>query len=309
MVKASIKKRIIALGSLLMAALLSAFAPSAAFASEGLTGDPIVVSSGVVWDPLNRDYLYVITEGASQVQVHCTALDGMVLSSPVTVTGGGVFLYKNGGEYTESLMQPISSPGEYVVMVNTGARSVRVLAFTIVGSTTGSVSSYTVPEGMLIVSAELDGEEIDHDYRSVNMSREGSYTVVSECVASNIKYTLETTVDRTPPELEFSGRQDRHGNYNSAVRITGIEREYAINASKDGEAFKLTAEGDGSAELTQSGLYVIDVFDAAGNSAEYTVFITAYLNASGYIFIALAAAAAAAVFIYVRRKKRRLRIG
>lgn len=284
--------------------LLLSVPAAAEYAPSG--NEPVPVSDGVTYDPLQRSFVFEANGGKSVVR--STALDGMVVSSPVSVSGGGVFLYKNGAEYDGSL-DPVTEPGEYVVMVNSAERSVRVLAFTIVGKTTGLISVYRLPEGMIVDSVTFNGEEVTADYRSVSMEREGDYKIVSECVASGAVYTLETTVDRTPPALAFEGAEDNRGRFNSAVTVTGLGGGEKISVTRDGQPYSVRLESDGTVKLTESGMYGITAFDEAGNSSEYSVLIMAYLNASGTAFVVLVVLVAAAVIVYVIVRRRKMRIG
>ena len=268
--------------------------------------DAVSVSSGVVYDPTTRDFVFDVDNG--RAQLHSSVLDGMVVSSTVTISGGGVFLYRNGSEYSGSL-SPVSDPGEYVVMINTGERNYRVLSFTIVGKFTNYVNTYRMPTGMIVNELYYNGEAIDFDYSSVSMEREGTYRVITECIASGTMYTLETTIDRTPPTLEFAGQMDARGHYGSAVTISGLQKGEKIRATKDGSTIDLEQQTDGTYKLVDSGQYDIIAYDEAGNFSEYPVMIMAYLNASGAAFVALLILTVAAVIIYVIHKRRKLRIG
>ena len=298
-----------ALSALILAAasVFLAFPFGAAFASSGgyVGSETVAVSNGVTYDPKTRDFIFETDSGA---KLHCSVLDGMVVSSPVTVSGGGVFLYKNGSEYTGSL-EPVSEAGEYVVMINTGERNVRVLSFIIVGKTTNAVSVYQMPDGMIVNESYFNGEEEDVDYSSVSMEREGKYRIITECVASGTIFTLETTVDRTAPELSFDGLADKQGRYKSAVTISGLQKGEHIKITRDGQQFKYDTESDGTIKLTESGKYTVMAYDDAGNLVEYPVFIMAYINASGMAFIALLLFSLAAVVIYILVKRKKLRIG
>lgn len=301
---------ILALPAILLAAALVflAGAPTASSAAFLFAPgyDAVPVSDDVSYDPTTRDFVYDVENGASML--HCSVLDGMVVSSPVTVSGGGVFLYKNGSEYSGSL-EPVSEPGSYVVMMNTGERNSRVLTFTIVGKTTNSVSTYNMPSGMIVNEVYFNGEEEEIDYRSVHMEKEGSYRVITECIASGTVYTLETTIDRTPPQIEFAGVSDSEGRYNSAVKISGLQKGEKLSVTRDGELVSINVESDGTAELVDSGRYTVVAYDEAGNTSEYPILITAYLNASGVAFVALLILTVAAILIYIIVKRRKLRIG
>ena len=300
---------ILALPAFFLAAALVflAFAPCAsAYTFDTPAGEPVPISDGVYYDPQTRDFVFESSDG--NAQLHCSVLDGMVVSSPVTVKGSGTSLYRNGSEYSGSL-DPITESGEYVVMLTSGERSSRILTFTIVGRTTNYVTTYNMPTGMIVNEVYFNGEQIPADYRSVPMSSEGTYRVITECIASGTVYTLETTIDRTPPELVFSGRTDKRGRYSSAVSISGIGTGEKLNCTRDGADYQIEVQKDGTARLTQSGNYNIVAYDEAGNITEYPILIMAYLNASGAAFVALLAVTLAAVLIYIAVKRRKLRIG
>ena len=266
----------------------------------------IPVSSGVVYDPKTRDFVFEVDNG--RAELHSSVLDGMVVSGTVTLSGGGVFLYRNGTEY-EGKISSITEPGEYVVMLNASERNYRVLTFTIVGKTTNYVNTYNMPEGMIVSEFYYNGEEQDFDYSSVSMEREGTYRIVTECVPSGTFYTLETTVDRTPPELEFEGHVDSRGHYGSAVTISGLKKGEKLRVTRDGSLINAEQQSDGTVKLVDSGKYEIVAYDEAGNISEYPIMIMAYLNASGVAFVVLLILTVAAVIIYIIHKRRRLCIG
>ncbi len=289
--------------------------PAAAFGPElrVLATAEGVATEDQVWvnDAARYDYTghcFVYTVGDSGAEVRSSVLDGMAVTEPVSLNGNGLTIYRNGQSYTWD-QKSIEDTGEYVVMAQSGNTNTRLLTFSILGKTSSVVHSYQVPDGMLVTAATLNGEELTLDRYAVPMEAEGLYHIEYECLASGISYTLETTVDRTPPEIQFSGRIDERNRVHSALSFSGLQEDERIYATLDGAELQVEVRSDGTGELTQSGAYVIQVFDDAGNSSEYAYTILIYLDASGIAFFALLAASAAAVIIYILLKRKRLQVG
>ena len=298
---------------LALALLLSL--PAAAFGPGRRALDPAegVANENQVWvnDEARYDYSahsFIYTVGDNGAEVRSSVRGCMIVHDAVTLSGTGLTIYRNSQSYTWE-QKPISEPGEYVVMARSGSGSTRLMTFTIVGDTCSQIHSFQVPDGMLVTAATLNGEALELDRYAVPMEAEGLYHIEYECLASGITYTLETTVDRTAPEIQFSGRIDQRNRVHSALSFSGLKADERIYATLDGAEIQVPVQSDGTGQLTQSGSYVIRVFDDAGNSSEYAYTILIYLDASGIAFFALLAASAAAVIIYILLKRKRLQVG
>lgn len=309
------KHRTILRAVLVLALTLLLSLPAAAFGPGRRALDPAegVATEDQVWvnDRARYDYAghcFVYAVGSGGAEVSSSVLDGMAVTEPVTLKGSGLTIYRNSQDYNWD-QKPISEPGEYVVMVRSGSANTRLLTFSVLGKTSSVLHSYQVPDGMLVTVATLNGEALDLDRYAVPMEAEGLYHIEYECLASGITYTLETTVDRTAPELQFSGRIDQRNRVHSALSFSGLKADERIYATLDGAEIQVPVQSDGTGQLTQSGSYVIRVFDDAGNSSEYAYTILIYLDASGIAFFALLAASAAAVIIYILLKRKRLQVG
>ena len=270
----------------------------------------VIVSGTLYYDWQSHDFVYASLE--SLAEIHTNAIDEMVVTTPVSITSEGNTLptvYRDGSEY-EGDIANISETGDYVVSVMQSGSPRRLFGFTIVGDTTNSIETFTVPEGFYITSATRDGEVIATDRYSVNMSEEGEYSVNYECFATDIIYNLTTTIDRTAPEIEFSGKQDAEGRYHSAVKFSGFDREDTITLMRtNGEEGKFSNNGDGSATITENGNYVMRVYDPAGNMSQYDVIILMYFNISSIVFFLLVILTVGAVAAYIYIKRKTLKIG
>ena len=277
--------------------------------AEGETGELVAVSSSVYYSWVTKDYVYRIPD--STAEVHVTAVDGMVLTTPVAIAPGAnanITVYRNGSEYTGSLTS-CETPGEYVISAQVGGSSRRVMGFTVVGKTVSSLQTFVVPDGFYIVEATRGGENVYLDRYSVDMSEEGAYAIRYECSATNQTYRLEVTVDRTPPLLSFQGTVDRQGRIRSKLTFRGLEEGDQIYLTRSGEAVAPELDGEGGGTIYDPGNYKMIVSDAAGNTMEYNFIILQYLNLQSGAFFLLLFAVIAAVVIYVISKRKRLKIG
>lgn len=292
-------------------------------ADDGLPGIPegeiqttdesqIWLSDSMYYDTKERDFIYPL--GETGLFLHSNVADGMITASPVYVRNGMIIAYKDGQLMDHNSNEPleVEEPGEYVIMSQVGGQTIRLFSFTLTGPTSSVIFGYNLPDGMYVTRAELNGEEIGYDRYYVPMQQDGLYHIEYECMStylSNLVYSLDVTVDRDPPELEFSGSIDEKHRVHSALHISGIEEGGSIRVTLDGSPLDVNVNRDGTAELPDSGNYVIEAFDAAGNRSEYVYTVLIYLNSGGLVFLAILIASILAVAIYILIKRKKLKIG
>lgn len=266
----------------------------------------IQLSDSMYYDTNSRDFVYPLSDSGQSV--HASVANGMIVRGPVDVSGGLLLAYRNGEPYDGSL-SGLTEPGEYVIMSQLGSQTLRLFSFTLTAPTSSIIYAYNMPSGMFVTNAFRDEEEIPFERYSVPMQEDGQYHIEYECVATGVGYSLDVTVDRTPPELSFSGSIDERNRVHSALSISGIEAGSTLQVTLDGVPLQVDVSPDGTAQLPDSGQYVINVFDAAGNRSEYVYTVLIYLNAASLFFFILLALCAAAVIVYVFVKRKKLRIG
>ncbi len=269
----------------------------------------VQLSSTMSYDWKTHDFVFSV--GNTLNEIHCSAADGMIVDRPVTLSTGSdtsIIVFRNGSEYTGSL-STIKDVGDYVVSSQQAGDRIRVLAFTIVGKTTNAVTIFSAPDGFYITSATRDGEQIYYDRYNTRMDLEGLYHIEYECVATDVIYTLDTTIDRTPPTLTFEGRINDEWQVRSALKFSGLEKDGSIVLTRGGVQVQPELNADGTGAVYDSGIYVMKVFDAAGNMTEYRFSILTYFTVGSLIFIALAVAIIVGVIVYILIKRKNLRIG
>ena len=276
---------------------------------NGPASGRVQLSSTMAYDWKTHDFVFSVSNTLNEI--HCSAADGMIVDKPVTLSTGAdtsIIVYRNGSEYTGSL-STIKDVGDYVVNSQQAGDKVRVLTFTIVGKTTNAVTIFSAPDGFYITSATRDGEQIYYDRYNTRMDQEGLYHIEYECVATDVIYTLDTTVDRTPPVLTFEGRINEEWQVRSALKFSGWEKDGSIILTRGGVQVQPELSSDGTGTIYDSGIYVMKVFDAAGNMSEYRFSILTYFTVTSLIFIALAVAIIIGVIVYILIKRKNLRIG
>lgn len=272
----------------------------------------VYVSSGVYYDYNAHAFLYSL--GGNAGEVSCGAVDGMVLSRETVPIGvsldAPVTVYRNGQELSGTPGE-VADVGEYTVVTQAEGRTRQLLKFTIVGASTNALETFSVPDGFYVQEATRDEEEdVTIDRYSVNMSNEGAYHIVYTCSATGISYTLDTVIDRTPPELTLGGRFDDEMRTRSAVTFDGLRPGDTIRATNLGESVLPEMNGTNTGgTFYDTGRYTLTVYDAAGNSTTYEFIILTYFNATSLMFFALVLLCAAAVFVYVHFKRKNLKIG
>lgn len=291
----------------LPAAALGASAPQGNEAQEqSSSADLVWLSDSVAFNVKTRRFAYPVPN--SGVMVYATVADGMIVTNSVSISGATVLIYRN-GEAWEGNRENINESGEYVVMGQSGSQTPRLFTFTLAKTAVSSVYAYRLPAGMEVVSATRDDTPISFDRYNVPMQEDGRYRVEYECFANSMTYSLDLTVDRTPPELRFEGEIDERNRVHSALRFSGLGEGETVKVTLDGQPLDFKPQNDGTGELKQSGSYVITAFDPAGNRSEYAFTVLIYLEASGAAFFLLLFALIIALFIYVRYKRKHLEIG
>lgn len=273
------------------------------------TGDRAALSGSMYFDWTAHDYVYPIQ--GSLGEVHVTAADGMVLTTPVTIrpgTDASVSVYYNGSEYTGSLSS-CKEAGDYVISALIGGTTRKLMGFTLVGKTTNALHTFVAPDGFYIIDARRNGESVYLDRYTADLEEEGAYTVEYECSATNIVYKLETTIDRTPPALVLRGKLDSQGRVRSQLDFEGLASGDRIYLNRSGTVVAPELHGDGTGTVYDPGNYVMIVTDEAGNSVEYDFIILQYLNLQSWAFFLLVFAVVAAVIAYIVIQRKRLKIG
>lgn len=276
-------------------------------ASKVLTENgTVVVSDSVTYDPKTGLYIYPV--GDSGNEVHASVANGMIVTGSVKIVGKTLIIYRDGLLW-EGDPTLITEPGEYVVMAQTGNQTPRLFTFTLAGSANNNIYGYSLPSGMIVTGATWNGEDTDYDRSTVPMQADGRYHIEYESLSTGAKYALDINIDRTPPALQFSGSIDENNRVHSALGFSGLQEGDTIQATLDGAEINVRVNADGTGEFTDSGSYIITVFDAAGNSTVYGYIVMLYFNASGVAFFAVIAASLLALGVYIFIKRKRLEIG
>jgi hypothetical protein len=274
-------------------------------ASSFSDGGRTEISPGMGYDAAREQFVFALTDGT---ELFCSAADGMIVTGRVILNYSGpsaLTVYRNGATVDMTGSGELRDPGVYVVAVGSETAS-RICSFTLLGSSTNMIHSYTVPEGFLLRGAERDGQEIEYSRYTVEMEQEGKYVVRYRCPLIDMDYTLSVTIDRTPPNLILSGTVGRDGGVHSAVEVLGLEPGDALYVTRDGEGMRVNAADD--VVLTETGAYTVTAADAAGNTVSYDFTIMLYLNTNAVVFILLFAAVVASIFIYAFWKRKTLKV-
>lgn len=239
------------------------------------------------------------------VEIGANVADGMVTKENVAIVvpdGVATTLYKDGNVVEKPALTAIREPGGYVLRIGNGSENEDLLSFTITSTTTGSLNYYSMPESFYVTSVTRDGQDVSGPTSRVELLTEGEYSIEYGCPKAALSYTLSLTVDHTPPELTFTGVDER-GRARGPVTYAGLEKGDTVTCLKDGSEYTPRR-----ATLSQMGKYVLTVTDKAGNSNTYYVTILLYLNAQSVVFFALFIAIVAALVAYLQISRRRMRV-
>ena len=269
----------------------------------------VEITSSVYFDWNTRDYVYIV--GTTNSEIHASVADGMVVTDQASISGSGATLisvYKDGDLYSGELSS-ITEPGDYIVKAETNGDMKRVFSFTIIDKVTNRLNIFSAPDGFYITGATRDGGEVTYDRYTVGLAEEGLYEIDYESIATDLTYSVKINIDRTPPSITLDGRFDKQGRAHSAVTFSGLESGDHIYVYQDGTPVTPILTGDGTGQIVDSGIYRLEVYDAAGNKAEYRFTIMMYFNSNSLIALILICVVITAVVGYIFIKREKLKIG
>lgn len=259
------------------------------------------VSGNISYDSTTGLYYFTVADIAKPFTANVT--DGMIVTGEVTLScpqGITAELFKDGELYSGDISK-ITEKGVYVYRVKANNDvSEQILSFTIVGSVTGLVSGYALPDGFAVESLLFNGEAKSTGSSYIPFDEDGRYSLTYRCSATRKIYTLELTVDHTPPELVLEGIEN--GKIRGPLTITKQDPSDTVAVYRDGEPEPYTPT------LTKSGEYTLVVTDEAGNRNSYDFTILIYLNYGSFIFFGALALILAAVAVMLAVSKKRLRV-
>lgn len=238
-------------------------------------------------------------------RVESTVLDGETVSNPVKLTVPEniiVSAVRDGEAYTFPFNGIIEEDGRYRLVLTctdeNGGLERRTMEFRICGGATNSLGIYQPPFGAELVSATLDGVEMELPGNFVNCEKAGRYVLT--CEYRGMRRSAAIEVDTRAPVLKFNGTDDM--TFMEQVTVTSDEPcSYTI--------YKNGQPTDNSTTLTGTGVFRIYAEDAAGNKSSYRVEIKAVsaINPMNFVVIGLAVAAGCAVY-FVWNRKRKIRV-
>ena len=266
---------------------------------EALDDKRVPITETMSYDLLEKIFVFPITKS---LEVYCSVADGMIVTQPVKLVlpdGLSATLYKDGRAV--EIDGDITEPGNYVLSVTQAGGVVsQPLQFAIVGAVTGKVNSYTMPAGFELTRLTCNGNERFVENSTAGLTEEGQYLVSYICPKTSETYELSVTIDHTPPVLELNGVED--GEAHGPVEITSKETGLTVALLRDNRRIPFATK------LTESGTYVLNATDQAGNMSTYHFDIMPYLNANSIIFLILLAVGVIFLVIYLLRARNHVRV-
>ncbi|MBQ9437207.1 MAG: hypothetical protein IJU50_02645 [Lachnospiraceae bacterium] len=260
------------------------------------------LSASMFYDLSSNLYAYPNLSGDGYV--YADVADGMLTNSAVSLYPGETLirLYKDGEALEWNYDSPLTAPGTYLVQALWGDSEQRILTFTVVGNATNLSAGYRLPAGFSIENATRNGEAAWHETGYIGMEEEGAYHIEYTCERIGRSYSLDITVDRTPPALSFTNLNEKMRTRNE-VEVSGLQESETMTVFLNGKELE-----NPGALFRKSGNYVIIARDAAGNTAEYRFTILLYLNVEAYLFVSLLILSIASVFAYLIWQQKHFRV-
>lgn len=279
--------------------------PYTGLAEQTVTGKPntdlIQISDDTFYDQKQNYYIIF----ADDAQLISNIVSGFVVTTPVYIVipnGINATLYRDGDIVSDPDYDNIRDFGSYVLDISGGSStSIQPLKFTIVSPETGVINEYRMPKGFRINSVVYDNADIDCDPAVVSLTNEGPYEIRYSCYETKMSYSLNITVDHTPPEITLNGVENG-GRSRGKVTIAKDDRDTIVNIYINGERMIYNEE------LTRSGTYKILATDKAGNTSVYDFIIPVYFNTNGILLVVLLLAIIAAAVAYPFYVRKHLRV-
>ncbi len=285
-------------------------------ALDSLTGEPISssrtsepeqtrLSDTMYYDFTRRLYAYPVEDGG--YEVYANVADGMIVTEGVSISANDVAaieVYRNGEALDSPDLSNIRQIGEYIVSAKSGDQMENLFSFQIIGERASLSGGYSMPDGFYILDATQDGEETFYERSYIGMEEEGFYHIEYVCPNNELHYTLETTIDRTPPQITLEGRRDEEGRFHSAVDVKGLDKDDTVSMTLNDETARFPLD----AHLADSGIYTLRITDSAGNTTIEQLAIMVYLDLNSFIFFALICVSIAGVLGYMLYKRKHLKV-
>lgn len=273
------------------------------YSSGGTELENVSLSENAFYDSDKRLYGYTLESGD---KIYSNIMDGMIVNDKVKISFDedkevDLIIYRDGKKLKDPDLSYIEDIGEYVVEAkNDDGQVYQIMSFTIVGSVTGKIYNYTVPEGFAVQKIMYEDEEVLVSGRDVDMTQDGHYVIEYICSRTEVTYTLEVDIDHEPPVLKL--KEVKNGVADGPVDISDLEEDAAAKITLDGKNYSYRKT------LTRSGEYRIVVKDKAGNQSIYEFEILIYFNMSSIAFFGLLLLIIAGVIIYLMIQRKRLKI-
>ena len=270
--------------------------------AQGKPNTDLIQISGDTFYDQKQNYYIIYADDA---QLISNIVSGFITTTPVYIVipnGINATLYRNGDAVANPDYDNIREVGSYVLDISGGSStSIQPLKFTIVSPETGAINEYRMPEGFRINSLVYDNVDTECDPSVVSLVNEGPYEIRYSCYESKASYSLNITVDHTPPEITLSGVVNG-GRSKGQVNIAKDDRDTIVNIYIDGKKMIYNEE------LTRSGTYKIIASDRAGNTSVYDFIIPVYFNTNGILLVVLLVAIIAAAIAYPFYVRKHLRV-
>lgn len=263
---------------------------------------PLHIAGNTYYDSLEKSFLYYANATASHA-VRSNVADGMITEQAVSVKAdAGVTLeaFLNGERLQNITEGTFQKPGEYVIMYLGGTVPERLFSFTIVPKLCNSVTSYALPGGFEFTAASLNDETVPFDKNYIKLTQEGKYDIHYRCVKTNVTYHLQLKTDFTGPVLSL--QNVKNGKAQGPVDISDAKNAARVTIYHDGEQISRKDV------LTESGEYLIELADEAGNKTSYSFTILIYFDGNSWLFFLLVIGSCIGVVIYLLHARKHLRV-
>lgn len=273
-------------------------------AEESEVKQATALADGGMYDSSAQMFIYTVPGGNQAV--YSSVANEMITTASVNLStdeGISARLYLDGEEQKDADISNISAPGKYSLVVYGNDVEYRILSFTIVTEKTGAIDFYQLPVGFDVTEVSVSGQLREkNDTGRVDMSQEGDYLITYRCNLIDLYYTLNVTIDHTPPKVTYEGVKD--GTAKGPVTMKGLKKSDTVEIKCNGQDF--TTPEDNVIDVP--GKYEVTVTDEAGNSVTDKFEIKFFMNFQGVLFGLLFVAVIGTAAGYMIWSRKRLKV-
>ncbi|MDO5785528.1 MAG: hypothetical protein Q4P20_10755 [Eubacteriales bacterium] len=208
---------------------------------------------------------------------------------------GNVAVLQDGEPYSMPEDGTFNQVGSYTLRIPDNGK-ISCFSFRIISGSASGLDSYTVPREMTVIALTRNGEDILGDQaqggQHLDFREDGEYSMTLEN-QQGVRSQVTVVIDHVAPRLNISLlNQTATLSYDQeVVRVD-------VTSSRGTESYENLRQVNGP------GTFLVEVYDAAGNSTAETIVIPKKVNMAAVIAVILLIGLGAGAVIFIQKTKK-----